>query len=84
VVLEQDAVPSEHLAGLADRLTHPNRANRLGKRRVLVAQEPASCSCETRTQIAVEAVMLPSIRTSRSCTSWKPAIGRPNCSRSPV
>ena len=23
--------------------------------------------------------MLASIRTSRSCTSWKPAIGRPNC-----
>ncbi len=26
--------------------------------------------------------MLASIRTSRSCTSWKPAIGLPNCSRS--
>lgn len=31
--------------------------------------------------IAVVAVTLPSIRTSRSWTNWKDAIGRPNCSR---
>ena len=40
VVLEQDAVAAEHLAGPADGLPHPDGAWSLGQRRVLVAQQP--------------------------------------------
>ena len=45
---------------------------------------PASWSWEARAFIAVEAVTLASILTSRSCTIWKEAIGRPNCWRALV
>lgn len=42
---------------------------------------PWSSSWALRTAIPSEALTLPSIRTSRSCISWNPPIGRPNCSR---
>ena len=42
---------------------------------------PASCSRASRAHMPSEAVALPSIRTSRSCTSWNLPMGRPNCSR---
>ena len=43
---------------------------------------PASCSWASRTHRQADEVTLASIRTSWSWTSWKPAIGRPNCCRS--
>ena len=44
---------------------------------------PAACNWASRAHMVADAVMMfPSIFTSRSCTSWKPPIGRPNCSRS--
>src|SRR5664279_2579291 len=42
--------------------------------------EPASCSCEVRTFMAIDAVTLLSILTSRSCTSWNEPIDLPSCS----
>src|SRR3954451_1381440 len=48
------------------------------------ASRPSSCSWETRVHIVADAVMLPSMRTSRSCTSWNSAIGLPNWVRSPA
>src|SRR5262245_16519945 len=36
LLLQQDAVPAEQLAGVADALPHPHRAEGLGQRRMLV------------------------------------------------
>src|ERR1017187_1843663 len=36
LVLQQDAVAAEQLAGITNRLAHPHRAERLGQRRVVV------------------------------------------------
>src|SRR6266699_2813036 len=36
LLLQQDAVPAEQFAGVADALPHPHRAERLGQRRMLV------------------------------------------------
>ncbi len=44
LVLQQDAVAAEQLAGVTDGFPHPHRAERLGQRRVLVAALPAACS----------------------------------------
>ena len=42
---------------------------------------PASASFDSRQHISCIEVISASIRASLSCTSWKPAIGWPNCSR---
>src|SRR6266478_2012927 len=82
VVLEQDAVAAEQLARITDGFAAFDRAERLRERRMLIAHHTFVLKFARRSIIAWVDVTLPSMRTSRSWTSWNPPMGLPNCVRS--
>jgi hypothetical protein len=46
-----------------------------------LVNRPCSCSCAIRKQYSCIPVISASISASFACTSWKLAMGRPNCVR---
>src|SRR6516225_9997934 len=80
MVVEQDTVAAEQFAGIADRFSAFDSAEQ--SEACSSCMRPSSCNCAKRSIIVCVDVTFPSIRTRRSCTSWNPPIGLPNCIRS--
>ena len=81
-VLQQDAVPPEHLPGQGHGFPHAAGRHRLASAECSSRSTPASWSWASRTTSARTEVRLPSMVARWSWTSWNPAMGRPDCSRS--
>ena len=82
MVLEQDAVAAEDVARASRRRAGPPPPSAAWPaRRARASRGPARRSCASRRHSSCMLVMSASMCESLSWTSWKPAIGRPNCSR---